>query len=190
MKSKILTYLSVPESVSDGFSQDVKDLVHLLDGTQEIYAQSTNEKKKAQLAKGIVAMMRILMEYLRGKNLGVYANMKVVSEQKALPEPKVSATPKMAKPQPSQPQPQMPTPQQITTEPPSTEPPSPEPPKKKERKPKATKPTPPDTQDKPEYTKEELEDLIDFTSVLAEDGDEEAIQELNKLNSIFERFYK
>ena len=272
MKSKILEYLKVPDTVSDGFPTDVKELVQLLDGMQEIYAESTNEAKKYQLSKAIVESMRILLSYLSTQNLGIYANMNVKAEQKSLPTTQQPPAPKQPKPQP--PKPELPKPQPPKPEPPKPQPPKPEPPKPQPPKPEPPKPQPPKPEppkppkkdlpfkkgdkflvvsenrdvpytiedismgevtvsgfnramekktisfgltevinrfesgqwvlytepekskkgrpkkEKPEYTKKELLESIEFLEILAEDGDKESIAELKKMKELYNKYYK
>jgi hypothetical protein len=133
MNSKILEYLKISDAVSDKFPTDVKELVQLLDGMQEIYAESKNEAKKYQLSKAIVESMRILLSYLSTQNLGIYANMNVKAEQQSLPK-----QPEMPKPQPPKPElpkPQPPKPELPKPESPKPQPPKPEPPKPKKELP-------------------------------------------------------
>jgi hypothetical protein len=134
MNSKILEYLKISDAVSDKFPTDVKELVQLLDGMQEIYAESKNEAKKYQLSKAIVESMRILLSYLSTQNLGIYANMNVKAEQQSLP--KQPEMPKPQPPRPEQPKPQPPKPEQPKPQPPRPEPPKPQPPKPEQPKPK------------------------------------------------------
>lgn len=176
MNSKILTYLNVPESVSSQFSTDAKELVELIDGTQQIYSELQDKKKKEALSQGIVSMMRILLEYLKSQQLGIYTQTTLKLEEKTLPkvEPKPVSTP--------------PTPPSPPTPP---TPPSPPQPPKRERKPKQTPPTPPTPQEhKPQYTKEELEEAIQTQEVIYEISQElEDLEELNRLEELYNRYY-
>jgi hypothetical protein len=166
MNSKILEYLKISDAVSDKFPTDVKELVQLLDGMQEIYAESKNEAKKYQLSKAIVESMRILLSYLSTQNLGIYANVNVKAEQQSLPkqpempkpQPPKPEQPKPQPPKPEQPKPQPPKPELPKPQPPRPEPPKPQPPRPEPPKPQPPKPEPPKPQPpKPEPPKPKKE---------------------------------
>jgi RNAse (barnase) inhibitor barstar len=94
MESKILTYLGVSSAESEKFGDKTKKFVKVLDGLQQVYAQSPDNTKKEKLAIAIVQMNRDLMAYLKANKLGVY---------------KGSTQPEQQQPeQPQQPQPQQP----------------------------------------------------------------------------------
>jgi hypothetical protein len=170
MKSKIFEYLEIPESVSDTFPEDIREFVAIIEGSQEIYSQSTDSSKKEALAGLIVGWMRQLMEFLKTQNLGIYAMQNVDLEQKTLPKEKEK--PKETKPKPPKPKP------------PKEEPRTPEP-----RTPEPPKPEPPKEEHKPPFTKEELEDAIATVQILAEIGDEESIRELKHLQDLYTKYY-
>ena len=187
MRSKILEYLKIEDSVSDGFPQDIKEFVEIIDGSQEIYSESKDSAKREKLAELIVGWMRELMKYLQTQNLGIYANQMVSIESQAVPQ----------EPQPIEP----PTTEPPTTEPPSTPPQNPPtPPKKGGRKKSPEPPQPPVSEPpttttdpephKPEYTKEELEEAIATQEVLYElTQDEQDLNELNQLKQLYNRYY-
>lgn len=121
MKSKILSYLGVPENISDLFSQGEKDFIQLTEGMQEIYAAAPEGSKKDALALAIVENNRTIMAFLKSKNLGIYASQNVQVEQGNLPastqQPKPQKPPKQQpqqQPQPPKPEPPKPETQQPT----------------------------------------------------------------------------
>ena len=69
MKSKILEYLEIPDNVSDGFPEDIKEFVAIIEGSQEIYSETKDSSQKEKLAELIVTWMRQLMEFLKTQNL-------------------------------------------------------------------------------------------------------------------------
>jgi hemerythrin-like domain-containing protein len=99
MQSKILEYLEISSEVSDKFPEDIKEFVVLIDGSQDIYAESKDSSKKEKLADLIVGWVRQLMEYLMTQNLGLYANQNVKLEQQTLPQ-----MPTQEEPNPEEPQ--------------------------------------------------------------------------------------
>lgn len=131
MKSKILEYLKIPDSVSDGFPEDIKEFVAIIDGSQEIYAETEDSRQKEKLAELIVVWMRQLMEFLKTQKLGVYAESIVKVEEQSIPKPEPKApepkSPEPPKPQPPKPKP--PRPEHKAPKPPKPQPPRPEPPK-------------------------------------------------------------
>lgn len=109
MQSKILEYLEISSEVSDKFPEDVKEFVVLIDGSQDIYAESKDFSKKQKLADLIVGWVRQLMEYLMTQNLGLYANQNVKLEQQTLPQmPTQEEQPQEPNPQEPQSEPQEP----------------------------------------------------------------------------------
>lgn len=109
MQSKILEYLEISSEVSDRFPEDVKEFVILIDGSQDIYAESKDSSKKEKLADLIVGWVRQLMEYLMTQNLGLYANQNVKLEQQTLPQmPTQEEQPQEPNPQEPQDEPQEP----------------------------------------------------------------------------------
>jgi len=109
MQSKILEYLEISSEVSDRFPEDVKEFVVLIDGSQDIYAESKDSSKKEKLADLIVGWVRQLMEYLMTQNLGLYANQNVKLEQQTLPQmPTQEEQPQEPNPQEPQDEPQEP----------------------------------------------------------------------------------
>lgn len=120
MQSKILEYLEISSEVSDRFPEDVKEFVILIDGSQDIYAESKDSSKKEKLADLIVGWVRQLMEYLMKQNLGLYANQNVKLEQQTLPQmPTQEEQPQEQNPQEPQDEPQEP---QLPNEEPEDEP--------------------------------------------------------------------
>lgn len=104
MKSKILSYLGVPEEISDSFSQGEKDFIQFTEGMQQIYANSPDGSKKDALALAIVENNKTIMAFLKSKNLGIYALQNVKEEQRNLPsvkEEKPVKPPKQQEPQKS-----------------------------------------------------------------------------------------
>lgn len=110
MKSKILSYLGVPENISDLFSQGEKDFIQFTEGMQEIYAAAPDGSKKDALALAIVENNKTIMAFLKSKNLGIYASQNVQVEQNNLP---ASA---QQQPEPK-PQPPAPSPEQKPEQP-------------------------------------------------------------------------
>jgi outer membrane biosynthesis protein TonB len=109
MQSKILEYLEISSEVSDKFPEDIKEFVVLIDGSQDIYAESKDSSKKEKLADLIVGWVRQLMEYLMTQNLGLYANQNVKLEQQTLPQmPTQEEQPQEPNPQEPQDEPQEP----------------------------------------------------------------------------------
>jgi outer membrane biosynthesis protein TonB len=87
----------------------VKEFVVLIDGSQDIYAESKDSSKKEKLADLIVGWVRQLMEYLMTQNLGLYANQNVKLEQQTLPQmPTQEEQPQEPNPQEPQEEPQEP----------------------------------------------------------------------------------
>jgi len=166
-KSNVLKYLGVSQEVSDGFPEDIKEFIEIIDGSQEIYAESKDSRKKEKLAELIVGWMRALMEFLKTQDLGMYAKTNVNLEQHSLPQEEI--------PQTQQTPPSSPPPPSGGTPPPSggTPPPSP----------------PPPQDEKPPYTKEELEDAIASADYMCEIGDGDACKDLVELRSIYNRYY-
>jgi outer membrane biosynthesis protein TonB len=177
MQSKILEYLQIPDSVSDGFPQDVKDFVEIIDGSQLIYSESKDSVKREKLAELIVQWMRELMKFLQTQNLGIYATSNVQIEHQALPnqpEPPQQNEPRNEpkEPKPKKPKSQPPAPPQPPTPPTPPSPPEPEP-----------EPEPP-------YSKEELEEAIATQEILFElTGDEADEKELRQLKALYQQFY-
>jgi outer membrane biosynthesis protein TonB len=170
MQSKILEYLQVPDSVSDGFPQDVKDFVEIIDGSQAIYSESKDSVKREKLAELIVGWMRELMKFLKTQNLGIYANQ-------ALPQ---TPEPQEPKEPPTQP----------PTEPKQPKVSKPKPPKVNEPPTPPTPPSPPEPEPEPPYTKEELQEAIETQEILFElTGDEADEKELRQLKALYQQFY-
>lgn len=117
MQSKILEYLEISTEVSDRFPEDVKEFVILIDGSQDIYAESKDSSKKEKLADLIVGWVRQLMEYLMTQNLGLYANQNVKLEQQTLPQ-----MPTQEEPNPQEPQDEPQEPNEEPEEEPQDEP--------------------------------------------------------------------
>jgi hypothetical protein len=181
-KSNVLRYLGVSQEVSDGFPEDIKEFIEIIDGSQEIYAESKDSRKKEKLAELIVGWMRALMEFLKTQDLGMYAKSNVNLEQQTLPQNEITPTPQ--------------TPPSGGTPPPSggTPPPSGGTPPPSGGTPPPSggtpPPSPPPPQDeKPPYTKEELEDAIASADYMCEIGDEDACKDLAELRSIYNRYY-
>ncbi len=191
--SKILEYLQVSQEVSDGFPEDMKEFIAIIDGSQEIYAESKDSNKKEKLADLIVGWMRALMEFLKTQNLGIYALTNVRLEQQTLPQDQNPPTPPTP---PTPPQVQPPTPHQQQPPDSGTPPPpsggNPPPPSGGNPPPPSppTPPTPPPPNEhKPPFTKEELEDAIASAEIMAEIGDEDGIRDLVELRDMYNRYY-
>lgn len=202
MKSKVLEYLGVSEKVSKDFPEDIKEFVAIIDGSQDIYSESKDSSQKDKLAELIVTWMRQLMEYLKGQNLGIYANANVMLEDQTLPREVNAPTPPPTPP--STPRPPQTPPQTPPQAPPPSdvnEPPSSTPPEGGDENPPSppTPPSgggnggsggggtpPPSEEHKPPFTREELEEAID---ILSDADDEESLQELDSLRSMYNRYY-
>lgn len=157
MESKILEYLNVPSEISDGFPDETKEFIVLVDGMQAIYAAAPDSPKKNNLAVIITQSMRELMKFLQTQTLGIYAPAILTQEQQNLPEPE---------------QPHDHTPRPTLHEPPQQpQPPQPPQPPEPPQGPQPEPPTPPEPEE-PQFTKQELEEALDAMAELYNEEDD------------------
>jgi hypothetical protein len=137
---------------------------------QEVYAKSPEGIQKSKLAIAIVEFNRQLMEFLRRKNIGIYAMTNVKTELKNLP--KTSTTANVPEPPQQQQPPTVPTPQR---QPPSAPTPQRQPPSgstPQGQPPSA--PTPPQQEPTLEEKIKNLKSAIKGLEIIANKGNEDA----------------